>query len=285
MNKLTFIIPILLLLNAISAHSEQMHNLDVLIEVKEASGFLPAIVQQNVNVRISPNKKSKKIGLIRGGVTIRAEFLLGSEWAKVSFNSEDAFIHKSALIKQQYKADMNYSIKNKESSVFSMSGWHYSHLPGSYFLNYQSNKYGQASFGPIGGSSYESIHTKLFKIKSSDSNAYLATTHVSGNRTYYTSYLAIPEKEQLIVVQLPTHTSTDEMNYNVKDNHVIFTGKAFSSCCEYRYFELMINLKDLTYSGNIYDYKIKTNKELKRSAPKPIELIVSKIKLNRFSGV
>ncbi|WP_152960574.1 SH3 domain-containing protein [Pseudoalteromonas porphyrae] len=74
-----------------------MYNLDGLTEIQSASGYLPAIVQQNVNVRTSPNRSSNKLGLLAGGTTVQAEFSLDSDWAKVYFDNQNAYIYPSHL--------------------------------------------------------------------------------------------------------------------------------------------------------------------------------------------
>ncbi|WP_157756405.1 MULTISPECIES: SH3 domain-containing protein [Pseudoalteromonas] len=262
-----------------------MYNLDGLTEIQSASGYLPAIVQQNVNVRTSPNRSSNKLGLLAGGTTVQAEFSLDSDWAKVYFDNQNAYIHKSALIKQQYKADIHYSIKSNESAVFSMSGWHYPHLPGSYFLNYQSNKFGHASFGPLAGSGISEIDTKLFKIKHPDTNAYLITTHISGSRSYYTSYLAIVNKLKLTVFQLPTHTTTDQINYSIEDGRLAFTGKSFHSCCDYDALTANINLETLSYTATQQTYTLNDSGETKAPAPENIPLTINEIKLAKSTGL
>ncbi|RJE77539.1 hypothetical protein BGP78_00615 [Pseudoalteromonas sp. MSK9-3] len=218
-----------------------------LIEIKSASGYLPAVVQINVNVRALPDKKAKKLGLLEGGKSIRAELLTGSEWARIEFKGFEAYVHQSALIVQSYKADINYSIKSNNSTVISMSGWHYSYLPGSYFLNYQSSLHGQASFGPISGSGLASIKSHFYKLRYVKRDIYLATSHESGNRTYYTAYLVIPTKKSLRVFQLPTFTKHDHNSLSIDGDILFFKGLAYNSCCEREQFDLTFNLSDFTY--------------------------------------
>lgn len=252
---------------------------NALIEIKEASGFLPAIVQSNVNIRSKPSKDGKKLGLLHGGKSIRAEFLIDSDWARIQLNGDSAYVHQSALIKQLYKADIGYSIHSKNSTVFSMSGWHYSYLPGSYFLNYQSSLHGQASYGPINGSGYTSIGSHLYKIDYAKRDIYLATGHDSGNRTYYTPYLAIPTESELLVFVLPTFTSNDSNSLVIEDDTLIYEGKSFSSCCDYEKFKLRFNLNNLSYEGKEFYYDHDSQLENSQLENRELNLVVKKVPL------
>lgn len=252
---------------------------DVLIEINAAEGFLPAIVQSNVNVRSKPSKNAQKVGLLQGGQSIRAEFLIDSEWARIQWKEDIAYVHRSALIKQLYKADINYSMGSDNSSVFSMSGWHFSYLPGSYYLHYQSNLYGSASYGPIDGSGYASIESHLYKIDYSKRDIYLATGHDSGNRTYYTPYLAIPTETELQVFRLPTFTSNDSNSLTVEGDTLIYKGKSFSSCCDYEQFELSINLDTLSIEGTKLYYDRDSQIENPKLEKRKLNLKVKKIPL------
>jgi hypothetical protein len=252
---------------------------NVLIEIKEASGSLPAIVQSNVNVRAIPSKDGKKLGLLEGGKSIRAEFLTDSDWARIQFKGINAYIHQSALIKQIYKADINYALNSTNSTVFSMSGWHYSYLPGSYFLNYQSSQYGHASFGPINGSGYTSIGSYLYKLDYEKRDMYIATGHASGNRTYYTPYLAIPTETELRVFILPTFSSNDSNSLSIKGNTLIYEGKSFSSCCDYETFKLTFNLDDLSYKGSESYYDRNSQAENPLLESRELKLVVKTISL------
>ncbi|TMO28059.1 MULTISPECIES: SH3 domain-containing protein [Pseudoalteromonas] len=252
---------------------------NALIEIKEASGFLPAIVQSNVNIRSKPSKEGKKLGLLQGGRSIRAEFLIDSDWARIQFNGDRAYVHQSALIKQLYKADIGYSMNSNNSTVFSMSGWHYSYLPGSYFLNYQSSLHGQASYGPINGSGYASIGSHLYKVDYAKRDIYLATGHESGNRTYYTPYLAIPTKTELQVFVLPTFTSSDSNSLLVDGDTLIYEGKSYSSCCDYESFKLRFNLEDLSYEGTQLYYDSDSQMDTAPLEKRTLSLVVKKIPL------
>lgn len=254
---------------------------NALIEIKEASGFLPAIVQSNVNIRSKPAQTGKKLGLLQGGKSIRAEFLTDSDWARIQFNGDEAYVHQSALIKQLYKADIGYSMNGNNSTVFSMSGWHYSYLPGSYFLNYQSNIYGQASYGPIAGNGFASIGSHLYKVDYAKRDIYLATGHDSGNRTYYTPYLAIPTETELQVFILPTFTSNDSNSLFLEDNNLIYEGKSFSSCCDYEQFELRLNLEDLSYEGAEFYYDSNSQIDNPPLEKRELSVIVKKIPLTK----
>jgi len=278
-----------ILCSALSAHTDQMYEKAVgpgFIEIRDASGYLPAIIESNVNVRRRPNQKSEKIGLLKGGETIQAKFLLESDWAKIVFKSQEAYVHKSALIKQLYKADIaSYSYDDRESSVFSMAGWHGSYLPGSYFLTYQSNKFGYANFGPIEGSSYSGIDTKLFKIKSTETNAYLAISHRGGNRVIYLPYLAVVDDEQLTVFQLPSHNEGNPegvFNYVLDEDYFVYSSYDYWNCCTYYRYEVKIDLRDLTFSGTRY---LHDEDDITKTINEPIELIVNKIKLNKTKGL
>lgn len=252
---------------------------NALIEIKEASGFLPAIVQSNVNIRSKPSKDGNKLGLLQGGRSIRAEFLIDSDWARIQLNGDSAYVHQSALIKQLYKADIGYSMNSNNSTVFSMSGWHYSYLPGSYFLNYQSSLHGQASYGPINGSGYASIGSHLYKVDYAKRDIYLATEHESGNRTYYTLYLAIPTETELQVFVLPTFTSNDSNTLLVEGNTLIYEGKSFSSCCDYEQFKLKLNLEDLTYEGTEFYYDRDSQIEDPQLEMRELNLVVKTVPL------
>ncbi|MBU2880467.1 SH3 domain-containing protein [Psychrosphaera sp. B3R10] len=260
---------------------------DALIEIKEASGFLPAIVQSNVNIRSKPSTDGKKLGLLQGGKSIRAEFLTDSDWARINFRgdgsyaSQDAYVHKSALIKQVYKADINYEMNSNNSTVFAMSGWHYSYLPGSYFLSYQSNKYGIATFGPIDGSGYAAIGSYLYKVDYDKRDVYLATGHDSGNRTYYTPYLAFPTEKELVVYQLPTFTSNDSNSLSIDGDTLIYEGKSYSSCCDYEKFELRFNLADLSYEGSEYYYDRDSENENPPLERGKLQLYLKKIPMEK----
>jgi hypothetical protein len=248
---------VMLLLFFPSSSSASWENIksSVLIEIKEASGYLPAIVRSNVNIRSKPSKSASKLGLLHGGTAIRAEFLTNSDWAKVLVNGEDAYIHKSALIKHVYKADIKYHQDDSNSTVFSMSGWHYSQLPGSYFLTYHSNLFGHATFGPIRGDGYGSIKSHLYKLDYDKRDIYLATGHGSGTRSYYTPYLAIPKKSDLLVFVLPYFTSNESNKLSIKGDTLIYEGKSFYNCCEFEQFSLKFDLKNLSYSGETFHYK------------------------------
>lgn len=251
--------------------------LDDFIEIKPASGTLPAIVQQNVNVREAPNKNGKKLGLLSGGETISAEFFLESEWAKIQFENKEAFVHTSALIKLLYSADISHSTENDFSSVFSMSGWHYSFLPGSYFITFQNNKFGSASYGPLNGSGYTSIESKLYKLKYSKRDIYFTTTHSSGNRTYYSPYLAIPDIKELIIIPLPSITEAQGNKISLSGDTLSIYGKSFDSCCSFESYELKIDLTQLNYVATQSSY----NKDGSQgsTAPKSINLEIKRIQL------
>ncbi|TMP42355.1 hypothetical protein CWB96_21500 [Pseudoalteromonas citrea] len=252
-----------------------------LIEIKSASGYLPAIVQINVNVRASPDRKAKKLGILEGGKSIRAEFLTGSEWARIEFKGFEAYVHQSALIAQSYKADINYSIKSNNSTVISMSGWHYSYLPGSYFLTYQSSLHGQASFGPISGSGLASIKSHFYKLHYVKRDVYLATSHESGNRTYYTPYLVIPTKKSLWVFQLPAFTKHDHNSLSVDGDTLIFKGQVYNSCCEYEQFDLAFNLSDFTYKYFKYAVNSSDSLDVDSAASRELELTFKNLPLRK----
>lgn len=252
---------------------------DSLIEIKEASGFLPAIVRLNANVRARPSTDANKLGLLQGGKSIRAEFLTDSNWARIQMNGRDAYVHQSSLIKHSYKADISYSMKSNNSTVFAMSGWHYSYLPGSYFLTYQSNLYGHASYGPIQGDGNASIGSFLYKVEYDKRDIYLATGHASGNRTYYTPYLAIPTKTALQIIVLPTFTSNDENSLVIDGDTLLYEGKSFSNCCDYENFELKLNLDDLSYKGSEFFYDLQDQSKTPALKHRELQLQVKRIPL------
>ena len=85
-------------------------------------------------------------------------------------------------------------------------------------------------------------------------DVHLATGFDSGNRTYYTPYLAFPTEKELVVYQLPTFTPNDSNSLSIDGDTLIYKGKSFSSCCDYEKFELRFNLADLSYEGTEYYY-------------------------------
>ncbi|MDA7551581.1 hypothetical protein N8760_07185 [Rhodobacteraceae bacterium] len=250
---------------------------DSLIEIKGASGFLPAIVRSNVNIRSKPSIDGKKLGLMPGGNSIRAKFLVDSEWAQIEFNGAEAFIHQSALIKQLYKADINYSAEN--STVFSMSGWHDYLLTGNYFLNYQSSLHGQASFGPLKNNSpARNIANELYKLDYPKKDIYLATSHSQGNRTYTHLYLAIPRIHDLLVFRLPSFSQSPLNSLSLVGDILVYKGGDWANPVEQ--FVLEFNLSDLTYEGTAWHLNYFQGDEVVPSEKWTMKLAFEKIRLS-----
>jgi hypothetical protein len=253
-------------------YSEAPLRLNDFIKIESAAGILPAIVRQNANVRAQPSSDSLKLGLLEGGSTISAEFLLDSEWAKISYKSQDGYVHTSALIRQLYRADIEHSTADGMSGVFSMSGWHYPYLPGSYFINYHNNKYGHAAYGPLNGSGYDSIESNLYKLKYTKRNVYFTTAHSSGNRVYYSPYLIIPNEKELVVYELPAFTQVEENRIDLKGEKLFLTVRSYENCCVYVNYDIEVDLQSLEYLANGYRYDTDANNGVKEAVPVSVNI-------------